>query len=1418
MSGWQDAPTVDGGGSAAPSWQSAPTVQPDDNRPGGGVNNFLGGLNESIANIAGAPVDAMNWLGSHNPTNMAVNAGARLFGAKQDVMPDMPAVKEPFMGSDYIKNKIFRPVGVRTMKDVKTETIADRLAAGAGQGLGGALIPGGEASLPGIAANMGVNTAAGLGAAGAQEAAPDNLKPLAGMIGGLAGGVGVSTLSTVPGRLARTATRASVPFAAAASENAAQRAAGTILRQNATNPKTVAEMLAQGTKELLPGSQPTTFQQTGDMGLGALERGVSTQHPDLFQARRAEQNTARLSTLDTLQSGGNAADVAQAFRNQLDDLDTQTADHAHQLLTAAQAKAQALGGAGTPEHYGDALRTVVRDADDASRAREGELWKAVDPNGDLTGNVSATRSAAKDIAGEVSKYAKPMTGEEAGIFEVAQQMKAVEPVADLIALRSRVSTEMRNELASNGRSPSYARLTRLRGAIQDNLSHSIAQQAVRDDALAAKGAMPQGETLANRLEQWANEHKQRTDAAAASRASTGGVPGEGTPADTGANGTGVPAAGGLGSATGDQGLPAGPGPEPSLNELVSARAAVDFSRSKPVREPSLLQTVKNMGGIKLKGASGEDVPGAAEIRAVMKDVRIPGLINNKAGRTPDYLRESLAESGWFGHAAGEDMQHTDLNDLYDLLGQEAHGEKIYHPLSDVPADMRARELHDQEMAAAGVASGDTVSQAAHKLALFRRGPRADRLADAQERKIDQDLGQELTLDEFERLHGDYGYEPGSDVGAELGASRGAPEIGGGQVAISEGAPGGTGGSEQTAGGGPLPQEPASVEPLRSGITPASIQAEHDAEIASINRQGIQAADEATMPQALRPVPPATGEQPTFDAAAAERLKTATAATREQRGTFARGPVGQVLATAGMKDIFRLPEARVPEKFFHPGPTGFTDAHALIKAIGEDKAIPLLADYAASSLRKAALREDGALDPAKFSRWHAANADSLRALPPEIRGAFSNAAKATQALDEAAVARVAALKDMRAGALGHLMGATSPEDATRHIASIFGTKESVALIKKIARTVENDPAAKAGLRQAVADHIASKFISNTEAAASGQNLIKSDMFQTFLKNNRTALAQVFKPEEMSNLQRIADDLHQANRSVTAVKLPGGSNTAQDLYSAGKYGADVSRLQKIISAAKISGAGAGAGFLGGGPMGAMIGAIGAPAVQAMREVGLTRIDQLVTQAMLDPELALKLLQKAPIRETEASTGALARAIRRSFAGAAAQTLGTMNRSSASQPSPAKNTEARAMPKAGVLPGTLHLDSTIAPHVPPGAPRPFAPGEWVQNPNGSWSSEISVTVTDPRLNGGRATNLPSLWIVDGKPVRVSEDRAADYALQSKLRWPSYANVKEADAAATRREDRWQNLTPKIARKVAPLWTVTSSLPRMSELRGSQ
>jgi hypothetical protein len=72
-------------------------------------------------------------------------------------------------------------------------------------------------------------------------------------------------------------------------------------------------------------------------------------------------------------------------------------------------------------------------------------------------------------------------------------------------------------------------------------------------------------------------------------------------------------------------------------------------------------------------------------------------------------------------------------------------------------------------------------------------------------------------------------------------------------------------------------------------------------------------------------------------------------------------------------------------------------------------------------------------------------------------------------------------------------------------------------------------------------------------------------------------------------------------------------------------------------------------------------------------------------------------------------------------------------------------------------------------------------VENDSGEVMSEVSITVTDPRLNKGKPTNIPSLW--GGKIV--DEDVAVTNALKTKKEYRSFESIDEAVNDAVRKSN---------------------------------
>ncbi len=169
----------------------------------------------------------------------------------------------------------------------------------------------------------------------------------------------------------------------------------------------------------------------------------------------------------------------------------------------------------------------------------------------------------------------------------------------------------------------------------------------------------------------------------------------------------------------------------------------------------------------------------------------------------------------------------------------------------------------------------------------------------------------------------------------------------------------------------------------------------------------------------------------------------------------------------------------------------------------------------------------------------------------------------------------------------------------------------------------------------ADHIARLATSNTEAGTSGIGALKSDTFQTFIKRNESALRTAgFTNDEVATFHRIGEDLQRANRSITAVKNPGGSDTAQNAFAAARGGNQPTILTRILSNVPMAVGGVGGFTLGGGPISAIAGAVGAKTIADIRQAGINTVDDLLTDALLNPARA-KALLLAPSEKTLAPT---------------------------------------------------------------------------------------------------------------------------------------------------------------------------------------
>ncbi len=632
---------------------------------GGTYRAGASAINRGIAGLAGFPVDAETWLLNKIP---GVNVDR----------------SSAWLGSEGIKRGM-RAVGIDP--DVKPQNAWERAAAAAGEAIpttlgmltgagaattlpkiGKAIAPYVEPLIPATKRGLGMLLgAAGVGGATgevAQEAVPEKYQstvgPLVNLLGNIAGGVGVAGAGAGMSALMREAAELSGrflrPTGIGAKETVApglratqgqQRVAGEVLQRSASNPSELPGKLDPDQLEIVPGSQPTAFQLSGDPGIGIAERGASTRNPAPFLERRAEQNRARVGAIEgQAPAEGQPGAVGDFFRRQLADIDAAGVSRETSARQAVDTAAEGMGGQAfaTPQEYGQTIRGNLSDLNFAAKSRESALWNAIPKDLAVRGAPLAT--AARDIRAGIDPLGTPMTGTEERIFGNATGLQGNVPFASLRAMRSDVATAIRERIAQvrSSEDPVVRRLTQLRGAIDDTLSGSIDNVAAHEADLVQAGALAPENTIEARLRADQSNLYAGQDAAAGS---LGATPGGGA----GFVGRAGSRPAGTSSIPGDEGAAAG-GPG-------SAPRAPGLAAKAP---QNLAQFLAANGGVKNLGGDLRSIAGGfgGKLGAVLRN----------DGMDPDMARELAEEAGFL-------KPGSTLNNFYQALADHVAGKPTY---------------------------------------------------------------------------------------------------------------------------------------------------------------------------------------------------------------------------------------------------------------------------------------------------------------------------------------------------------------------------------------------------------------------------------------------------------------------------------------------------------------------------------------------------------------------------------------------------------------------------------------------------------------------------------------------------------------------------------------------------------------------
>lgn len=1289
---------------------------PSSGKARGAFANFTGQANDMLASVAGFPADVVNAISypARQAAGWVVDQTLPMMGIERTDADRAEAERRSRLagGSDDIRS-LMEGQGITTLGNTEAQTGEERAARAAGAGVVSTLVPygaartmmaGGVARAPGAvrtvlealgAGGLVGNTAAGAAAGVAGSVAGDQVddpryKPLAQFGGEIAGGglaaVGISGVKAG----ARAAGDALQSLTAPMTQGGRGRMVADTLRQEAADPMSLGAALDDAAP-LVPGSRPTTYQASGDAGIGVLERGAATRDPSPFLDRRAAQNAARTEAVGGLAPAGRPDAVRDLFKRQLDQTAAGFDQQIAKATTARGAAVDRMGAAVDSGAAGGAMRDALGSVKAAEKAALSKLYDAVDPDGALALSIAPLKAKARELVRDLPK-ASALGADESRILGTLRDMPDVERFGEMTALRSELLSSIRAERFTRGETPALRRMTMLRQSVDDLIADAAdaadggasrssgglfdtppASPAAPGGGAAApamgdKVYTPSGQSVgvryevveASKLYPASGPLQPRDRSRAASDVQIRTMAQNLQPERLGASvdgATGAPIVGPDGIIESGNGRVAairqayganGPSggayrdwlsrqyPEAAnMREPVLVRRRTDNlpmqDRARLVQEwnsnaglsfsatEKAVMDADRMSPAVLSLYRGGDLTAPDNVpfmRAFMQSVAGKGEVNALAsgdGRlSAEGLRRvrtallqkayqdggivsALAETGDDGiRAIGEGL--TDAAPAWSLLREGINAGRVRPEMDITPAVLDAVRLV-QSARSKGMPLADAAAQVdafnapAPEALQLLRAVYGEGLTGRASRRRMADL-----LTAYADEAGKASADPGllldlpdvmpadilQTVGARYDRTQGQPAGVGGIGAGS-----GTGGAEGRGFG------PAAASPADAGGRGASTNL-----------------TEETL-------------SPNFDADAAGRYRAASDGYRGYADRFKGGPVGAALRVGPGGQGFNLSDTQVASKFWNGGKRAADDVQAFRAAVGNDRqAVELLSAEAGRSLRDAAVKPDGSLDSNRWARWIVKHKDAFKALEAmpggkDVVQRFRAPAKAQAMVDSLTADRARSLDDVQKSAARFFLE-RDPVDA---VAAAFRSKNAPMDIRDLVKRIGGDKEAKAGLQRAVVEFIKRDLTGNTDAG-DGVSLLKSDQFQTWVKRNRTALRQAFTEDQVKGMENIAADLRRSNLSTSGAKLPGGSNAAQDAFAATK-----GRAGSVLQHLMAGGLGAGAGATVGGPVGAIGGAIAVDLAAMARNAGKRKVDALLTEALLDPELAAKLLRQYP-----------------------------------------------------------------------------------------------------------------------------------------------------------------------------------------------
>jgi len=292
------------------------------------------------------------------------------------------------------------------------------------------------------------------------------LEPIARVGGALVGGVGGAGAAAVLGRKAAREAEVGRTILGSASER---------------DPASLISKVKTA-DEIIPGSKPKLAESVDDIGLSNLEQRQSNVSPNDLKSRirqrGEEQNMARRAVTDTLDPpSANPLSAADEITSRLDIAKSTGESAIQNAKNIAIAKTSALPVGRDAQDVGSSIRTAVLDKKAAAKSAVNDLYKNVNPSGDLNLVARPIKDAADEIKLGFVPESAPMTSSEKRIFDIATNMSETNGLHNIAEFKKNINKAIAEEIKAVGdTSPTVFRLNKLRSAVEDTLENAFANQ------------------------------------------------------------------------------------------------------------------------------------------------------------------------------------------------------------------------------------------------------------------------------------------------------------------------------------------------------------------------------------------------------------------------------------------------------------------------------------------------------------------------------------------------------------------------------------------------------------------------------------------------------------------------------------------------------------------------------------------------------------------------------------------------------------------------------------------------------------------------------------------------------------------------------------------------------------------------------